>query len=222
MLPDMERLHINNPFTSGAVVEKRQEDNFDERAFERAFDAANAEMESFSSKGKDRVVDVDKPSFDLSHACTDPGDVTGEYDFDAKQYILRQEAANEMVHLQNQNSETSSQQQSAIETQNGPRIGSDNIPAHPQQSELAADTEADELARTAGHILDNLKHEQSQKFQKSNFLELMRQLRDKEVRVEGDKISVSAASVTPRVGHFHTRPPELITCRVMQCRGTSC
>lgn len=53
--------------------------------------------------------------------------------------------------------------------------------------------EADELARTAGQLLDNLKYDQSQKFQESSFLSLMRQLRDREVRVEGDKlVDVSA------------------------------
>ena len=48
--------------------------------------------------------------------------------------------------------------------------------------------DADELARTAGSLLENVKHDQSQKFKQSNFLSLMRQLRDREVRVEGDKL----------------------------------
>ena len=48
--------------------------------------------------------------------------------------------------------------------------------------------EADELARTAGTLLENVQHDNSQKFKQSNFLNLMRQLRDREVRVEGDKL----------------------------------
>ena len=48
--------------------------------------------------------------------------------------------------------------------------------------------EADELAKTAGNLLENVKHDHSFKFQDSNFLSLMRQLRDKEVKVEGDSI----------------------------------
>ena len=44
------------------------------------------------------------------------------------------------------------------------------------------------LARTAGQLLNSVRDDQSQKFQESNFLALMRQLRDREVRVEGDKI----------------------------------
>ena len=80
------------------------------------------------------------------------------------------------------------------------------------------DSEADELARTAGQLLDNVKHDQSVKFQQSNFLSLMRQLRDKEVRVDGDKIvDVSNSSPNLAVQRNHTGPAELITCRVLEC-----
>lgn len=48
--------------------------------------------------------------------------------------------------------------------------------------------DADGLARTAGELLDKVKHESNPKFRNSNFLSLMRQLRDREVHVEGDKI----------------------------------
>ena len=70
------------------------------------------------------------------------------------------------------------------------RIGSDRILDEVQDKEKDQNEhdEADELARTAGQLLENVKGDQSQKFQESNFLSLMRQLRDKEVRVEGDKL----------------------------------
>ena len=70
------------------------------------------------------------------------------------------------------------------------RIGSDTIleeSAQEDQNHSDQDN-ADELARTAGQLLDNLKHDQSQKFQNSSFLSLMRQIRDREVHVEGDKL----------------------------------
>ena len=78
----------------------------------------------------------------------------------------------------------------AQEFDNHALIGSDAIldEASKQDEEHSPEWEADELARTAGQLLDNLKHEQSQKFQDSSFLSLMRQLRDKEVRVEGDNM----------------------------------
>lgn len=46
--------------------------------------------------------------------------------------------------------------------------------------------EADELARTAGLLLEGVKHEQNPKFQNSAFMGLMKQLRDGEVIVDGN------------------------------------
>lgn len=51
---------------------------------------------------------------------------------------------------------------------------------------LAAD--ADELSRTAAQLLESVRNEQSTKFRDSKFLELMRHLRDGQVRVEGQKM----------------------------------
>jgi hypothetical protein len=51
---------------------------------------------------------------------------------------------------------------------------------------LAPPTVDEELARTAGHLLESVSHDTSQKFQESVFLQLMRRLRDKEVTVEGE------------------------------------
>ncbi|KAL9580750.1 MAG: hypothetical protein Q9212_004306 [Teloschistes hypoglaucus] len=70
------------------------------------------------------------------------------------------------------------------------RVGSDRIPdsSERRQEQRSESRDADDLARTAGQLLENVKHDQSTKFQQSNFLLLMRQLRDREVKVEGDKI----------------------------------
>ena len=72
----------------------------------------------------------------------------------------------------------------------GIRLGSDMIfdEASKREGRGIDRNDADELARTAGQLLDNLKHDQSQKFQNSNFLSLMRQLRDREIQVEGDEL----------------------------------
>lgn len=66
------------------------------------------------------------------------------------------------------------------------RIGSDTIPQTDQNEAVDKTKEADELARTAGELLDKLNTDSSQKFKESNFLELMRRIRDREVHVEGD------------------------------------
>jgi hypothetical protein len=69
------------------------------------------------------------------------------------------------------------------------RLGADLIhdPREGEREQQQQD-DPDALARTAGQLLDSVKDNQSDKFQKSQFLELMRQLRDREVTVEGDKI----------------------------------
>ncbi|KAI9800387.1 MAG: hypothetical protein M1825_004157 [Sarcosagium campestre] len=65
-------------------------------------------------------------------------------------------------------------------------IGADVIePTDPNQESPQVH---DELAETAGQLLDSVKDDQSQKFQESNFLALMRRLRDREVKVVGDDI----------------------------------
>ncbi|KAI9699036.1 MAG: hypothetical protein M1836_003225 [Candelina mexicana] len=69
-------------------------------------------------------------------------------------------------------------------------IDADTIPWHdPEQvQELLENDDPDALARTAGQLLDSVKDDQSEKFRGSNFLALMRQLRDKEVTVHGEQI----------------------------------
>ncbi|KAH7888512.1 hypothetical protein F5I97DRAFT_707948 [Phlebopus sp. FC_14] len=47
---------------------------------------------------------------------------------------------------------------------------------------------ADEMARLAAQVIDSVKHEQNPKFKQSEFMSLMRQLRDGEVVVEDDKL----------------------------------
>ena len=69
------------------------------------------------------------------------------------------------------------------------RIGSDTIP-YPQAENkdyVAPADEASELAKTAGQLLNSVSHEQDQKFKESNFLALMRRIRDREVEVDGDE-----------------------------------
>jgi hypothetical protein len=72
---------------------------------------------------------------------------------------------------------------------NLPRIGADTI--RPQETEPTPQQQQeapDALARTAGSLLESVQHDQSDKFKGSQFLELMRMLRDKEVAVRGDDI----------------------------------
>jgi hypothetical protein len=67
------------------------------------------------------------------------------------------------------------------------RIGSDTIPQTNKEDPQTMANDADELARTAGQLLNSVSHDTSQKFRESNFLALMRRIRDREVQVEGDE-----------------------------------
>jgi hypothetical protein len=78
-----------------------------------------------------------------------------------------------------------SEQHSLIPEQE--RIGADLI-HDPSDSPRPEPEDPDAMARTAGQLLDSVRSNTSEKFQNSQFLQLMRQFRDREVQVEGDKI----------------------------------
>lgn len=67
------------------------------------------------------------------------------------------------------------------------RIGSDTIAYQEADDMRDQGKDADALAQTAGELLEKLDHDQSQKFKQSNFLELMRRIRDREIQVEDDE-----------------------------------
>ena len=167
---------------------------YDDAAFAQAFDQATAEVQKNSeNKGKEKAPEA----FDMSFACTDPGDVMGEYEFDAAQLGLTQEYTIPMTESEAQVLQTAYDEQLGTKEADLPRIGADTILAPPTSETLNPQVEADELSRTAGYLLDTLKDEKNVKFQQSSFLALMRQLRDKEVQVDGDKmIPVSPFSLS--------------------------
>ena len=70
------------------------------------------------------------------------------------------------------------------------RIGSDSISYNDHKTTRTAEQnsrDADELARTAGRLLNSMAGETSSKFEQSQFLSLMRKIRDGQVVVRGDK-----------------------------------
>lgn len=71
------------------------------------------------------------------------------------------------------------------------KIGSDAI-LYREKDQRTADQDkidADELARTAGQLLTSVQHDTSTKFQNSNFLDLMRRIRDREVEVQNNDLT---------------------------------
>ena len=173
------------------------EEIFDEAAFEQAFEAARIEA--------------------LESEAQAQGSVTNRIRNGMTRQLNSQQQANvwdkaSETHRELSSDLTRSAANEEMQVENLLNQVDNTSPEH------QTDSDGDELARTAGQLLDNVKHDQSAKFQQSNFLSLMRQLRDKEVRVHGDKIvDVSNSSPYPAIQHNHTGPAELITCRVLEC-----
>lgn len=141
--------------------QKQPEEAFDEEAFARAFEEA-ANAEAIRQEAQDETIQDTTQGVEMGQ------DVMIEESIDRidEGALLDQQG----VLLDQQ------------------RIGADSIydPASEEPKESQED--ADALARTAGHLLNSIRHEQSSKFQNSQFLELMRQFRDGQMVVEGDRV----------------------------------
>ena len=68
-----------------------------------------------------------------------------------------------------------------------------------KESSQQPDHDGDELARTAALLLENVKHETNPKFQNSQFLGLMKQLRDGQMVVEGNQMVESDGRTSSNV-----------------------
>lgn len=81
-----------------------------------------------------------------------------------------------------------------------------------KQQEQPRPNQDDEMAATAGRLLERVADNTSEKFQNSQFLGLMRRLRDREVRVQEDKIVEveGAAAAQQQTSTTSTTPPSTI------------
>ncbi|TGO44576.1 hypothetical protein BCON_0494g00020 [Botryotinia convoluta] len=144
--------------TSQSLVENNEV--FDDAAFARAFEqAANAESERLQQQ------ELESQAASVQHEETHALD----------QLHVTKEAELELDRVEKQLLGQS-------------LLGADTIQdpatATPEQNTHAPDA----LSRTAGELLSSVSNNQSEKFQNSQFLQLMRQFRDKEVTVEGDEV----------------------------------
>ena len=154
-------------------------DIFDEAAFDRAFENARAQIQR-AEEDIQKAKNVQADDAALVHTRVDPNGLVetrywddlslenlGEMKRDANPYSHQ--------HLNNQSSEPP-------QARSRPTADSQDTKPHD------ADVDADELAQTAGQLLSSVSNNTTQKFQDSAFLALMRRLRDREVRVEGDRM----------------------------------
>ena len=218
-----------NPLQMGdtSILQQNQpqlvlDSEFDEAAFQRAFDAARIEMEeSETARLREPSTATDEVSSDHDAAQLSTDRVeqhTNSRTNMKSEEILRRNLLPAIIRQQME--ESRGLQFERVEPDKvEPRLYQKTTeePLLEEKTDLQSDVEAEELARTAGQLLDKLKHEKSEKFQQSNFLSLMRQLRDKEVRVEGEKIvDVSKPLFPPIIKHNHVGSADFIMCKVMQ------
>ncbi|KUJ20625.1 uncharacterized protein LY89DRAFT_682332 [Mollisia scopiformis] len=148
------------PSQLSVAQQKQPEDAFDEAAFERAFDAAaRAEAEA-----------------EALHDCAQHENA------EMGQEVMLNESAEVLM-------ASDDLEERADELLSQERIGADTIhdPLFDDRDQ-PANEDPEELARTAAKLLVSVQHEQSTKFQNSQFLSLMRQFRDREKTVEGDNV----------------------------------
>ncbi|MCJ1373188.1 hypothetical protein MMC20_004415 [Loxospora ochrophaea] len=194
--------------------EQQVEGAFDAEKFEREFTLANLEIRRLQEPH--RVPELEKKIEELTSELAVEARERRERQAERDGYIRQVELDGEAeTNGINRRSGEELMQLDPLTEQE--RIGSDTIVDEAQENAQHHSDQSDVLARTAGQLLENLKHEQDPKFQQSNFLSLMRQLRDKEVRVEGNQmVEVSSPSSSRQMKHNHIVPAEAITCQTSQ------
>lgn len=179
-------------FQSAKGKEPVMADQFDEAAFERAFDQASNDMMA-GVEVEDTVQDpeVEQAVSEYQEAAEAARVEEIEALAEAQATQMLREAGHEMDIAANE-TEVQGIHGSDIEYQ------PEQIqPLHQEARSLDTQQHDDDaLAMTAGELLEKVEHNQTDKFKNSNFLDLMRKLRDREVRVQGDKMVETTSNAT--------------------------
>lgn len=142
-------------------------EQFDEAAFERAFDMAKEDM----------MVDETSAAEELSAKQHEEAAATATAQMSQESHQLNQNDILESQHDLQQPLDINNHflaEEPAVQEQ--------------QESNQSTREDDDALAATAQELLEKVEHNQTEKFRNSQFLGLMRKLRDREVKVEGDKM----------------------------------
>ncbi|RMX75340.1 hypothetical protein D0869_11704 [Hortaea werneckii] len=157
---------------------------FDDAAFERAFEQARDDMVDESQVGLEG----------LQHSTEYRQDTSGELVDQIQQEREIQEQLQEMrPELSKGLQDPAIQEANALED-----LAQQPVQMEEEKQENKGQDD-DALAATAEELLNKVEHNKTDKFKNSQFLGLMRKLRDREVKVEGDQMvetTVSQPSVT--------------------------
>lgn len=161
--------------------------HFDAAAFEAAFDTAQADALAAEIQADREEIDalVAQKEAELNAQRHALPQVNHLVDLDLSQ-AMEQELAHEEPWPDTMATEYPQALMDELDQENMDRthnqLQSDKEKQEPDQKGFTDE----ELARTAGALLDSVSHDTSTKFQESVFLQLMRRIRDHEVRVEGE------------------------------------
>jgi hypothetical protein len=185
------------PVVQSKGKEPMMAEQFDEAAFDRAFDLAREDM----------MADVEDTA---QQEATDQraAEVEAIVEQEATSMLKEIEATTNLHdYLSNQSSHPPDIEHEPVEEM----IEQDEQIQQQPEEQQAPYNDDDQLAATAQELLEKVEHNQSDKFKNSQFLGLMRRLRDREVRVEGDKMveTVSPTQIPERVSALPTQTPSV-------------
>ena len=185
-MPDFSSTLGYSPFSAIAQGKQKEpvaDDPFDMAAFERAFDAARQEMLEAEEQAAQAVRELQEETNHLAAQESAAGISTKE-----RQAILESKISLWPDPI------VADHERDVLEDALDKEPIPDTTQKEQEQQQKANDD--DDLSRVAGQLLDSVSHENSQKFQDSVFLQLMRKLRDKEVRVDGENfVEVGSESI---------------------------
>lgn len=177
------------PAYSPAMQSKGKEpvtEQFDEAAFERAFDMAKEDM--MMETAPESTVEVDQVGRETEMAFAE---------------------TSQESHQINRNDVQDNILESNLPLDTDQQILPEGM-IREEQEEPKENTRNDDdaLAATAQELLEKVENNQSDKFRNSQFLGLMRKLRDREVKVEGDKMVETVSNTTTQTQPKRTLTPD--------------
>ena len=155
-------------------------EQFDEAAFERAFDMAKEDMMGDETSAAENLT---AEQHEEAAATTKFAQMSQEsHQLNQNDILERQHDLHQPLDINNH------------------FVAEDPIVQEQQEPKQSSKEDDDALAATAQELLEKVEHNQTDKFRNSQFLGLMRRLRDREVKVEGDKMveTVSAIQTHPK------------------------
>ncbi|KAK3708917.1 hypothetical protein LTR37_011247 [Vermiconidia calcicola] len=184
------------PQYAPAVQSKGKEavtEHFDDAAFEQAFDMVREALTAETAVMNEMDTDAS-----LAY---EYGASTGNYEDSGRQLmgernvLLEQES--ELHHMEHFSPQDVLQRLESDPLAEEMLRGDQDSAMHEEAEEQKPHNDDDALALTAQELLEKVEHNQTDKFRNSQFLSLMRKLRDREVKVEGDQMVETTVRATP-------------------------